>query len=137
MKILKLTLKKKWFDLIKSGAKLEEYREIKAHWLSRFIDKKQYPAESEDDYKNIVENILYDYRMGFDLTNVINEYYCQFRQFTHIQFTNGYSKNSPTFTIELLGISVGRGNPDWGAPTDKYVFILKLGKIINNETDNK
>lgn len=35
MKILKLTLKKKWFDLIKSGIKTEEYREIKQYWQTR------------------------------------------------------------------------------------------------------
>lgn len=35
MKILELTLKKKWFDMIKSGEKLEEYREIKDYWINR------------------------------------------------------------------------------------------------------
>ena len=34
-KILHLTLKKKWFDLIKSGEKKEEYREIKPYWTKR------------------------------------------------------------------------------------------------------
>jgi len=29
MKILEMTLKKKWFDMISSGEKKEEYREIK------------------------------------------------------------------------------------------------------------
>lgn len=36
MKILHLTLKKKWFDLIQSGEKTEEYREIKPYWEKRF-----------------------------------------------------------------------------------------------------
>lgn len=36
MKILHLTLKKKWFDMIASGEKREEYREIKPYWLKRF-----------------------------------------------------------------------------------------------------
>ena len=27
-----MTLKKKWFDMIKSGEKKEEYREIKPYW---------------------------------------------------------------------------------------------------------
>lgn len=34
-KILHLTLKKKWFDMIKSGEKKEEYREIKPYWINR------------------------------------------------------------------------------------------------------
>ena len=35
MKVLHLTLKKKWFDMIASGAKKEEYREIKPYWNQR------------------------------------------------------------------------------------------------------
>ncbi len=35
MKILHLTLNKKWFDMIASGEKKEEYREIKPYWVSR------------------------------------------------------------------------------------------------------
>jgi len=36
MRILHLTLKKKWFDLILSGIKKEEYRAIKPYWDTRF-----------------------------------------------------------------------------------------------------
>ena len=35
MKILHLTLKKRWFDEIASGEKTEEYREIKPYWETR------------------------------------------------------------------------------------------------------
>ncbi len=38
MSILHLTLKKKWFDMIASGEKKEEYREIKKHWISRLCN---------------------------------------------------------------------------------------------------
>lgn len=38
MKILHLTLKKKWFDLIASGEKIIEYRRVKNYWRSRLID---------------------------------------------------------------------------------------------------
>jgi len=38
MRILHLTLKKKWFDMIASGEKKEEYREIKPYWTKRFGD---------------------------------------------------------------------------------------------------
>jgi len=40
MKILHLTLKKQWFDMIAIGEKREEYREIKPYWNKRLIDKK-------------------------------------------------------------------------------------------------
>lgn len=35
MKVLHLTLKKKWFDMIASGEKKEEYREVKEYWERR------------------------------------------------------------------------------------------------------
>jgi len=38
--ILHLTLKKQWFDLILSGEKREEYREIKDYWTKRLVGKK-------------------------------------------------------------------------------------------------
>lgn len=37
MKVLHLTLKKKWFDMIASGEKTEEYREMKAYWYDRLM----------------------------------------------------------------------------------------------------
>ena len=38
-RILHLTLKKKWFDLIASGKKTVEYREFKPHWEKRLLGK--------------------------------------------------------------------------------------------------
>jgi hypothetical protein len=32
--------------------------------------------------------------------------------------------------FELKGITIGKGNTEWGAPKDKEVFILKLGNRI-------
>ena len=38
-KILHLTIKKKWFDLIAIGRKTWEYREIKLYWARRLVNK--------------------------------------------------------------------------------------------------
>ena len=40
MKILHLTLKKKWFNLIASGKKTVEYREFKPYWEKRLVAKR-------------------------------------------------------------------------------------------------
>ena len=40
--MLILPIKKKWFDMIRSGEKKEEYREIKPYWTSRLV-KNGYP----------------------------------------------------------------------------------------------
>ena len=42
MKPLPLTLKKQWFDMIASGQKTEEYREIKPYWTTRLKDPARY-----------------------------------------------------------------------------------------------
>lgn len=44
MKVLHLTLKRKWFDLIASGKKKEEYREDKMYWRKRLL----HPGETGD-----------------------------------------------------------------------------------------
>ena len=38
--ILHLTLKRKWFDLIKSGDKKVEYREAKPYWIKRLYGRR-------------------------------------------------------------------------------------------------
>ncbi len=42
-KLLHLTLKKKWFDMIASGQKREEYREKKPYWDKRLKCVKEVP----------------------------------------------------------------------------------------------
>lgn len=37
--VLHLTLKREWFDMIASGEKREEYREIKDYWIKRLSGK--------------------------------------------------------------------------------------------------
>lgn len=39
IRVLHLTLKKKWFQQIASGQKTIEYREMKAYWFKRFYEK--------------------------------------------------------------------------------------------------
>lgn len=107
MKVLHLTLKKKWFDMIASGEKKEEYREFKQYWIKRF------GYESESDY----ETGYYDANM-FRLPDVI-------------RFTNGYGKDKPTFDIEVTDWNVGKSkHPEWGGNTESIQFIFKLGNVL-------
>lgn len=39
IKILDLVLKRKWYDMIESGEKTEEYRDITGYWFSRINDR--------------------------------------------------------------------------------------------------
>lgn len=49
-KILHLTLKKKWFDLIASGEKKHEYREGKEYWKKRLLDRDGFAIEFDEVY---------------------------------------------------------------------------------------
>lgn len=114
MKILHLTLKKQWFDMIKSGEKKEEYREVKEYWIIRLLQPLEWRMESY-----IQPEMSDDNMDGYT-----------FEHFDIIRFTNGYGKDAPTFDIECKGITIGIGKKEWGAPTEQ-VFIISLGKIVN------
>ena len=103
MEILKLTLKKKWYDLIASGVKKEEYREIKPYWINRLCIKSSETINSYDIKK-------YDY----------------------VEFTNGYLKNSPKVVFEIKNITIREGKIEWGAEPDKDCFVIELGKKTFN-----
>lgn len=74
MKILHLTLHRKWFDEIATGKKQREYREIKPYWTARL-------CELDTD-----KSFLY------------------FKKFDEVHFHNGYNKNSPFMRVECKGI---------------------------------
>lgn len=105
--MLILPIKKKWFDMIKSGEKKEEYREIKPYWTTRF-DKKVMLFNHE----------LTDREMQY--LCVKEEYMC-----TNVIFRNGYNKNSPQIKCKVK-IFVGIGNPEWGAEPNKLYYVLKI-----------
>ena len=48
--VLRLTLKKQWFDMISSGEKKEEYREVKPYWIRRLMAKGFPPKLRHFDY---------------------------------------------------------------------------------------
>lgn len=102
--ILHLTLKKKWFDMILSGFKKEEYREIKEYWWIRLVQ-----CGEIAEWKMLLA-----------------------KNFEKIIFTNGYGKNAPSFEIECLGIEIRKGKTEWGAEKGKEYFVLKLGAIMEN-----
>ena len=106
MKLLRLTLKKKWFDMIASGEKKEEYREIKPYWMNRL--QRRYYDGMLDERGRLV-----------------------FNHFDAVKFTNGYAKNSRSVTLECLGIEKELGMLSWGAEKDTKYFVIKLGEIIN------
>lgn len=94
--MLTLPIKKKWFDMIKSGEKKEEYREIKPYYSKRF--------EFEDDEELKLHTI---------------------QTATTVRFRNGYSNASPTIECKVV-ITKGLGKLEWGAEPNKEYYVLKI-----------
>lgn len=104
VKILHLPLKAKWYKMIESGVKTEEYREIKPYWCKRFTG---------------MDKPLFSFRYNYQQSNV--------KGYTHVKFSYGYTKRIMTF--EIQSITIGKGKTEWGAPAEE-VFKIKLGKRI-------
>ena len=105
MKVLYLTIKKKWFDMIASGEKKEEYRDITPHYFARLVDR----------YETNLRRNFSDY---------------VYENFDAVTFINGYQPKSPRLTVKFLGISRSEGKTEWGAEPGKKYFVIKLGERI-------
>lgn len=122
METLRLTLNKKWFDLVKSGEKEEEYREIKPHWIKRF---------SSQNFT------LKDYRSGAAEELILKNpnYWAEkkMKLFDFVEFTNGYSNSSPKITLEFKRIEIRTGISEWGAIRGTKYFVILLGKEVSRQ----
>ena len=130
--VLDLPLKKEWYEMIESGIKKEEYREIKPYWCNRLLYgcslgiNEYWKPVLEKTFKAIEEH---GERIpkAFNLEHLLVWEY-GIRAYTHVRFRYGYTKR--TMLFELKDITIGKGKTEWGAPEDKEVFILKLGDRI-------
>ena len=125
-KILNLPLKKEWYEMIESGVKTEEYRELKPYWCNRIL---YYCTLGIKEYWESVLQRTFEFvkKHTFLTLNKLLVHEYGTRGYTHVKFSYGYTKRTMTFEID--NISIGKGNKEWGAP-DEEVFIIKLGKKI-------
>ena len=102
MKTLTLSLKKKWFDMIKAGEKKEEYREFNEFWIKRLTWTNRCSKEQRNPFNG---TILFD----------------------RLVFTLGYTKADDTerrLTFKNPRIRIGTGRPEWGAEPGKQYFVI-------------
>ena len=102
--ILPLVLKGKWYDMIASGEKKEEYRELKEFWIKR-IEKWQ---------DGRMDELFPQMDLKIDI----------------IAFSCGYKKPDMFFICDkiLIRDSTPR-HPEWGEPCIKH-FVLGLGERV-------
>lgn len=131
-KILHLNLKKKWFDMILSGRKQHEYREIKPYWIKRICwidDVEDFPYHEEQITLELKQLVT------FNLDDYLKAYGLSFKEFDIIRFKNGFArggKPAPQFDIECKGITIDNlGTKEWGFGNNDSKFIIHLGEISN------
>lgn len=104
--ILHLNLKKKWYDMIASNKKLEEYREIKPYWERVFVKDKG--------------------------IKIKGEYYKPSE--VAVCFSQGYRKGREQMILNLAGVAIREGKKEWGAlPNTKYFVLSFEGETSRSE----
>lgn len=125
MRILHLVLIGKWYDMIASGEKTEEYRALTPYWCNRLIggfglswwkqNFKEMQSLKEENPKMWLHSIRDSSEFG--TTKFYNS----------ICFHRGYTNTTMSFEYEYLDID--KGKEEWGEPKEP-VFIIKLGKRL-------
>ena len=110
MKTLDLVLKEKWYRMIESGEKTEEYREIKPYWIRRLTELK-------------LDFLPFSYRNGYQTI--------PFKDYDKVIFHLGYSKDRPSMTFALDKITINKGKLEWGAEEGKLYFVIHLGPRLS------
>ena len=119
MKDLHLNLKKEWFDMILSGEKNEEYREIKPSIISLLFEWRR--------IGNTREYLEATIKADHDSA----ECWTILKNIGNIIFSHGYAKNRRQMVVELDHIKIHQGLEEWGAKKDEYYFVLSLGKVLS------
>jgi hypothetical protein len=102
--MLVLPIKRKWFDMIRSGEKKEEYREIKSYWTKR------------------LGNYFINHIIDSNTKKVLRKMTTTEKE---VVFRNGYSKTSPSMIckckLRIRTRQAGMGSRE----AEKSIMYLK------------
>ncbi len=102
--MLTLPIKRKWFDMIVSGEKREEYRAPTAYWKKRFINEaKRQNLERPGEVK------------GF--------------KGVRVRIRAGYSRQAPQAELTLETIHTDEGRKEWGAEPGVRYLVLHIKSV--------
>lgn len=128
--MLILPIKKRWFDMILSGEKKEEYRDIKEYYETRFQNlfgaitiHPLYPPD------NFLDRSEFELLQGEAVPEEIRKDSVQ-----EIIFRDGYSKDSKAIKARCR-LRTGKGRPEWGAEPDKQYYILEILNVEKMAAD--
>ncbi len=131
MKTLHLNLIRKWFDMIKSGKKQHEYRDVTTYWCSRlllFDGKHRKPEYWQGTFDTIqcgkryyLTNSAIKLLESLIVTGLV-----KYKTYQIITFSNGMTPPVPRFNVEIKNIWIGTGLKEWGADPDLKYFVFNL-----------
>ena len=113
--------------MVFSKQKKEEYRAVSPYWCSTFLlveGEKKNRAWWENFFKFTEKQL--NKGKGEIVASMIKSGKATIKEFDSIIFSNGYSKTRDQFTIGVKGISIGTGNPEWGAEEGVLYFVIRL-----------
>lgn len=142
-RVLNFALGPKAFEMIALGKWLEAYHELTPYWIVRIMKCVEWCSKgvisdnrSTRGFKYCYDNLVTGRELCYnrdnggrvcgnlsDFTKIVNGY-------THVRFHYQGVGNEPAMSFEIESISVGYGKPEWDAPEDRKVFIIKLGNRI-------
>jgi hypothetical protein len=112
--IFTLNIKRQWFDMIKSGEKPWEYREIKPAYDRRIIVSRCLPEDTGmfkvDGRACSPENVI-------------------------IQYINGMQPDAPRWFVHCSGLRVGDGDPELGAVPCVWYYCIGNGRPVSGQGD--
>lgn len=111
---LDLVLKVKWYEMIASGVKREEYREIKPYWVKRLLVLPEDMSCVEATTESVKDAVCHG---------------ASIRRFDFVRFHRAYTSTTMTFAVR--GIEVNVGNTLWGAADGVEYFVIRLGERIS------
>lgn len=130
-KTLHLVLKRKWWEMIESGEKKEEYRDFTPFYVKRLCDNPCFNKQGEIIERKIIDKWTLDAceKRGIDLKTAWVNGNIIPKDYSSVTFHFGYTNKIMTYSVE--DISVGEGRTEWGAESGKECFIIKLGERID------
>lgn len=130
LQTLDLPISNKWFDMIVSGDKMFEYRDIKKHWISRMIGFKN-KMDPDIYYTEFLEALQNPYWNHADVPELLSYFNAFFRRYDLIKFRNGYRWDSPCATFKWEGCDIAKGLAELGA-SGEYQFVIQIGEMVDH-----
>lgn len=119
--------------MIRAGIKMEEYREIKPHWISRLLTFRG--KLSNHAMAEFIWNLKNPAARSFvypGVREVFKDFGAFARKFDVVRIKNGYREDSPVMDVEFKSFRIGQGHQVWGAEAGKACFVLELGSGQHN-----